>query len=114
PPGGMVSPWRAVDNHDNREVLHHPLNMHVSPTAVVGALCVMTLVACGGTATGAPAASTVPAGTVTAKGTFAAPPAAFATYDSALVPAGASANVDATEGPASTSVTLTVAGLPPN
>ena len=109
----MVSPWRAADNHDNREVFHHPLNMHVSLDAVVGALCVMTLVACGAAATGAPAASTDPARTVT-KGTFAAPPAAFATYDSALVPAGASANVDATEGPASTSVTLTVAGLPPN
>jgi Cu-Zn family superoxide dismutase len=93
--------------------LRHPLDMHVSPTAVVGALSVITLVACGDATAGA-APSTDPARTVTAKGTFATPPAPVATYDNALVPAGATASVDATEGATSTSVTLTVTGLQPN
>ena len=88
--------------------------MHVSPAAVVAALSVMTLVACGGAATGAPASSMDSARIVTAQGTFAAPPATPATYDSALVPAGASATVNASEAATSTSVTLAVAGLQPN
>jgi len=88
--------------------------MHVSPTAVVVVLSVITLVACGGAATGAAASSTDPARTVTAQGTFAAPPATPTTYDSALVPAGASATVTASEAATSTSITLAVTGLQPN
>ena len=89
--------------------------MHVSPTAVVTALSVTTLVACGGAATGAAAPSTDPARSVTAQGTFAAAPATpAATYDSALVPVGATATVNAGEAATSTNVTLAVTGLQPN
>jgi superoxide dismutase, Cu-Zn family len=88
--------------------------VHISPAAVVTALSVTTLVACGGAATGAAAPSTDAARTVTAQGTFAAPPATPATYDSALVPMGATATVNAGEAAAGTSVTLAVAGLQPH
>ena len=88
--------------------------MHASPTAVVVALSVTTLVACGGAATGAGAPSTDPARSVTAQGTFAAAPATPATYDSALVPVGATATVNAGEAASSTNVTLAVTGLQPN
>jgi len=88
--------------------------MHVSLTAVVTALSVTTLAACGGVATGAAAPSADPTRSVTAQGTFAAPPATPATYDSALVPAGATATVNASEAAGSTSVTLAVTGLQPN
>jgi Cu-Zn family superoxide dismutase len=110
----MVSPWRAAENHRIRAVFRHPLGMHVSPTAVVAALSVTALVACGGAVTGAAAPSTDPTRTVTAQGTFAAPPATPATYDNALIPAGATATVSASEAATATSVTLTVAGLQPN
>jgi Cu-Zn family superoxide dismutase len=88
--------------------------VHISPTAVVTALSVTTLVACAGAATGAAAPSTDAARTVTAQGTFAAAPATPATYDSALVPVGATAIVNAGEAATSTSVTLAVTGLQPN
>jgi len=88
--------------------------MHVSRTAVVGALSVTALVACGGGATGAAAPAAESAHTVPAQGTFAAPPATPPTYDSALVPPGATATVNATEAANSTSVTLEVTGLQPN
>jgi Cu-Zn family superoxide dismutase len=93
--------------------------VHISPTAVVTALSVTalsvtTLVACGGAATGAAAPPTDAARTVTAQGTFAAAPATPATYDSALVPVGATATVNASEAATSTTVTLAVAGLPPD
>ena len=88
--------------------------MHISPTAVVTALSVTTLVACEGAATGAAAPSTDPARSVTAQGTFAAAPATPATYDSALVPVGATATVNAGDAASSTNVTLAVTGLQPN
>jgi superoxide dismutase, Cu-Zn family len=88
--------------------------MHASPIAVIAALSVMSLVACGGVATSAAASPTDSVRTVTANGTFAPPPATPATYDSALVPAGATATVTASEAATSTSVTLAVAGLQPN
>jgi superoxide dismutase, Cu-Zn family len=87
--------------------------MHVSLTAVVTALSVTALVACGGAATGA-----VPVveaeRNVTAQGTFAAAPATPPTYDSTLVPVGATAAVTAGEAGTSTNVTLEVTGLQPN
>ena len=54
--------------------------------------------------------STDAARTVTAQGRFAAAPATPATYDSALVPVGASATVNASEAATRTTVTLAVTG----
>lgn len=88
--------------------------VRISPTAVVTALSVTTLVARAGAATGAAAPSTDAARTVTAQDTFAAPPATPATYDNALVPVGATATVTASEAATGTSVTLAVTGLQPN
>lgn len=108
-----MSPWRAAENDRIRTIFRHPLDMHLR-TAALAALSATTLIACGGTVTGAAAPSTDPARTVTAQGTFAAPPATPATYDSALVPAGATATVNAGEAATSTDVTLTVQGLQPD
>jgi Cu-Zn family superoxide dismutase len=88
--------------------------MQVSLTAVVIALSVTALVACGGTATGAANPSTDATHNVTAQGTFAAAPAPAPTYDSTLVPVGATATVNADAAATSTSVTLAVTGLQPN
>jgi superoxide dismutase, Cu-Zn family len=88
--------------------------MHASLTAVVTTLSVTTLVACAGTATGAANPSPDPARTVTAQGTFAAAPATPPTYDSTLVPVGATATVTAGEAGTSTNVALEVTGLQPN
>lgn len=86
--------------------------MHKSLTAVVTVLSVTTLVACGGTATGAAAADAKR--DVTAQGAFAAPPATPPTYDATLVPVGATATVNASAAATSTSVMLAVTGLQPN
>jgi superoxide dismutase, Cu-Zn family len=87
--------------------------MHVSLTAVATALSVTALVACGGAATGAVPVVEAARG-VTAQGTFAAAPATPPTYDSTLVPVGATATVTADGDATSTSVTLEVTGLQPN
>ena len=73
-----------------------------------------TLVACAGTATGAANPSPDPTRNVTAHGTFAAAPATPPTYDSTLVPVGATATVTAGAAGTGTSVTLAVTGLQPN
>ena len=87
--------------------------MHVSLTAIATALSVTALVSCGGAATGA--VPVVEADrNVTAQGTFAAAPATPPTYDSTLVPVGATASVTAGEAGTSTNVTLEVTGLQPN
>jgi Cu-Zn family superoxide dismutase len=88
--------------------------MHASLTAVVTVLSVTTLVACGSATTGAAGPSTDATRNVTAQGTFAAAPATPPTYDSALVPIGATATVNASGAATSTSVTLDVTGLQPN
>jgi superoxide dismutase, Cu-Zn family len=87
--------------------------MHVSLTAVATALSVTALVACGGAATGAvPVVETERK--VTTQGTFVAAPATPPTYDSTLIPVGATASVTAGEAGTSTNVTLEVTGLQPN
>lgn len=83
--------------------------------AVTGALA---LSGCGVGATPAPPPATTPAAAaanVDVQGTFAAPGGgAASTYDTNLVPVGATAEVTAQESGTSTTVTLTVAGLLPN
>jgi superoxide dismutase, Cu-Zn family len=88
--------------------------MHVSLTAVITALSVTTLVACASATTGTAGPPTDAARNVTAQGTFAAAPATPPTYDSTLVPVGATATVNANGTAASTNVTLEVTGLQPN
>ena len=80
-------------------------------------LSILPVAACGG---GGGKAAVSPAPTrdavrnVHAGGSFTAPPGSVVTYDKALVPAGASGTVSASERDGSTVVTLAVKGLQPN
>lgn len=102
---------RAHPRHRDAGRMRAPL---LIAAAVTGALA---LAGCGGAAPApAPATTTAaaPATAVDVQGTFAAPGGTAATYDPALVPEGATAEVKSQETNGSTSVTLIVTGLLPN
>ncbi|MGQ0573972.1 MAG: superoxide dismutase [Pseudonocardia sp.] len=77
-------------------------------TGLVGALA---LAGCGASTPTTPAVTPTAANV---NATFAAPGGVAATYDAALVPAGATAAVTSSESGGSTTVTLNVTGLVPN
>jgi Cu-Zn family superoxide dismutase len=92
------------------------LGMRATPLLIAGLLC-LPIAACGGDGGGRSDGAAPPADStanVRATGTFAAPPGAVVTYDEALVPVGATAEVDETAGGGSTTVALDVTGLVPN
>lgn len=85
-----------------------PDRMYASRLVVAGLLGALALAGCSSPPPAAPTSN------VDVTGTFAAPGGPAATYDSALVPVGATAAVTSSEAGGSTTITLNVTGLVPN